>query len=95
MTVRGTRQTNYAVAPGEYLAEMIADGVLTRRSLARLDTIRDGLAEALLAGTESIGHIEAVKLAEVTGVPAKHWLAIQRLYLADLLRLAGRPPSRG
>lgn len=86
-----TAQTNYAVAPGQYLAEWLEVEKLTHSNAQiLLDLDKDGL-DAVLSGRTPVDEALAASLAVVTDIPAAAWLRYEATYRADLERL--RAPS--
>ena len=79
-------QTNYAVAPGEYVTEWLEDNHLSRAELAaRMDIPEEHLAD-LIAG-DNLTDLLALKLETGTGIRARIWLRYEAAYRADLARL--------
>lgn len=81
------RLSNYAVAPGEYLAEMIDDELIEGHDLAQQLGWSADRMRALLAGTEPVTPAVAEGLELITDVPAKRWLALEAGFIHDLSRL--------
>lgn len=78
---------NYAVAPGEYLAEWLDDEHFTQQRLAdRLGWSRKRVNE-IVGGRAPISAEAAIRLERVTGIPADSWLRFETAYRADLARL--------
>lgn len=78
---------NYAVAPGEYLAEWLDDEHFTQKQLAdRLGWSRKRVNE-IVGGRAPISAEAAIQLERVTGIPADSWLRFEAAYRADLARL--------
>lgn len=78
---------NYAVAPGEYLAEWLDDEHFTQQQLAdRLGWSRKRVNE-IVGGRAPISAEAAIQLERVTGIPADSWLRFEAAYRADLARL--------
>lgn len=79
--------TNYAVAPGEYLAEWLEEENITQQHVAdRLGWSRKRVNE-VVGGRAPVSADAAIKLARVTGIPADSWLRFETAYRADLARL--------
>ncbi len=87
-------ETNYAVAPGEYLKEWrIEQGVSHRAAAELLGCSRWQLHEfdkGLIPVTDDI----AGRLENITGVPANSWLRYEAAYRTDLTRLQGTRNAR-
>ncbi len=80
--------TNYAVAPGEYLSEWLEDERLTQQQLAdRLGWSRKRVNE-VVGGRAPVSADAAIKLERVTGIPTDSWLRFESAYRADLARLS-------
>ncbi len=79
--------TDYAVAPGEYLAEWLEDEGLTQQQVAdRLGWSRKRVNE-VVGGRAPIGADAAIELGRVTPISAAAWTRFESLYRADLARL--------
>jgi plasmid maintenance system antidote protein VapI len=76
---------DWCVAPGETLREWIEESGLSVRSTAticgRMPVER---MEAIIAGDEPITDVDAEALAHGTGIPDRHWLALERFYRQGL-----------
>ena len=81
-------ETDYAVAPGEYLAEWLDQSGVTLESIALKFDVQLLLLEGFLTGSVELGASLAAVLREATGVPARVWLRREQQYRADLERLA-------
>lgn len=81
-------ETDYAVAPGEYLAEWLEQSGVTLESIAVKFDVQPLLLERFLAGNVELGASLAAVLREATGIPARIWLRHEQQYRADLARLA-------
>ncbi len=78
---------NYAVAPGEFLAEWLADNRMTQQdAAARLGVSRKQVNE-IANGRAPITAESAIRLARLTDIPADSWLRLEAAYRADLARL--------
>ncbi len=78
---------NYAVAPGEYLAEWLEDERFTQQQLAdRLGWSRKRVNE-IVGGRAPITAEAAIQLERVTAIPVDSWLRFETAYRADLARL--------
>lgn len=80
-------QTNYAVAPGEYLKEWLEDQHLTPQLLPNLLVCTPRQASKLLTGYTRITPTLAARLELLTNIPADAWLRYEATYRADLERL--------
>ncbi len=79
--------TNYAVAPGEYLSEWLEDERVTQQQVAdRLGWSRKRVNE-VVGGRAPVSADAAIKLERVTGIPMDSWLRFETAYRADLARL--------
>ena len=83
-----TFQTNYAVAPGEYLAEWLEEHGLSIEQCAAGSGLSPQVIIEILAGIEVIGQHESQALQNATGIDALSWRRLQSAYLEDLMRLA-------
>lgn len=80
-------RTNYAVAPGEFVAEWMEDNAISLSEMTeRMDITKESLS-ALLAGTTDLTDSLAAKLETVTGIKARIWLSYESTYRADKVRL--------
>lgn len=82
--------TNYAVAPGEYLAEWMDEHWRGVRYLADLMVIEVGRLNRILSGEEPITTHLAEQLHFATGIPQRTWEGYEAKYRADLACLAER-----
>ena len=79
--------TNYAVAPGEYLEEWIEDEGLTQARVADLMGVSRKHVNEIVNGHASITPETALALEKVVGIPAKAWLKYEAMYREDLARI--------
>lgn len=80
-------ETDYAVAPGEYLAEWLEETGHTQQQLAdRLGWSRKRVNE-IVGGRAPITPEAAIQLERVTGTAADSWTRLEALYRTDLARL--------
>lgn len=80
---------NYAVAPGEYLAEWIEENPhVTQAQLAERVGVSRKLVNEILNAKAPISPAVATRLERVTSIPAKAWLLYQAQYDADRARFA-------
>jgi HTH-type transcriptional regulator/antitoxin HigA len=85
-------EPNWAVAPGETLAEWAEEHDPEHQQLVELyGGDREGV-DALLCGRRELAPDDALSLERLTQIPATFWLAMEANYRADLARLgaAGR-----
>lgn len=79
--------TNYAVAPGEYLAEWLDETRTTQQQAAeRIGASRKQINE-IVNGRAPITADTAFKLGRLTSIGAETWLRIEQQYRTDLARL--------
>ena len=81
-------ETNYAVAPGEYLEEWIEDQCLSQQRVAELLGSSRKQVNEIVNGRAPITSDTAMRLERVVGIPAKSWLRYEAAYRADLARIA-------
>lgn len=80
--------TNYAVSPGEYLAEWLEENQdVSVPTLAWKLGVSLSYVEALLVGDVAVSDPLAHALADLTGIPATSWQAWEGLYQLDRARL--------
>ncbi len=86
-------ETDYAVAPGEYVAEWVEDqpdldldAVAERLQTSRL------VIDRLIEGRLELDAPLATRLEGLTGVPTAAWLRYEQQYRADLRRLRAADP---
>lgn len=80
--------TNYAVAPGEYLAEWIDEHGLSQQRVADLLGVSRKQVNEIVNGHAPITSDTAMRLERVVGIPADSWLRYEAAYRADLARIA-------
>lgn len=82
-----TNELNYAVAPGEYLAEWLDDNDMTQAEAAqRLGSSRK-LVNEIVNGRAPITADTAVRLTRLTDIPLDSWMRFEAAYRTDLARL--------
>lgn len=81
-------QSNYAVAPGEYVTEWLEEHQVSASALAHRLGVRESYVVALLAGQIAVSAPLAGALSDLTGIPASSWLAWETQYQKDKERLA-------
>jgi addiction module HigA family antidote len=80
-------QPDYAIHPGETLAETLEDLGLSQAELAqRMGCPLRRIAE-IIQGKKAITPDTALQLERATGVPASFWNSAQRNYEATVARL--------
>ncbi|MBT1606350.1 HigA family addiction module antitoxin [Curtobacterium flaccumfaciens] len=80
-------QTNYAVAPGEYLEEWIEDRGLSQADAANLLGCSRKQVNEIVNGRAPITADTALRLQRVVGIPAQTWLRYEAAYRADRARI--------
>ncbi|VXB11340.1 HigA family addiction module antitoxin [Plantibacter sp. T3] len=82
-----TLDTNYAVAPGEYLAEWLDDTATTQQDAANLLGCSRKLVNEIVNGRAPVSSDTALKLERLTSIPADSWLRFETQYRLDLARV--------
>jgi HTH-type transcriptional regulator / antitoxin HigA len=82
--------TDYAVAPGETLRELLEEQGLSQRDLARRTGLSPKHVNRLLQGLVPLSADAAVRLERVTGTPARFWHRLEANYRSDLERIRAR-----
>jgi HTH-type transcriptional regulator / antitoxin HigA len=96
MTTTGEKQlyplgdTDYAVAPGETLRELLEERGLSQRDLARRTGLSPKHVNRLLQGLVPLSADVAVRLERVTGTPARIWSGLEATYQADMERIRAK-----
>ncbi|WP_045821459.1 HigA family addiction module antitoxin [Williamsia herbipolensis] len=80
--------TNYAVAPGEYLEEWIDEQGFSQQRVADLVGCSRKQVNEIIHGRAPITADTARRLERVVGIPADAWLRYEAAYRADLSRIA-------
>lgn len=80
--------TNYAVAPGEYLEEWAEEQELSQTAVARLMGSSRKQVNEIINGHAPISESTAMRLERVTGIPTVSWMRYEAAYRADLARIA-------
>lgn len=80
--------TDYAVAPGEYLEEWAEDKGLSQQHVADLLGSSRKHVNEIINGRASISPDMTLRLERVTGIPARAWQKYEALYREDLARIA-------
>ena len=81
---------DYAVAPGETLAETLEVLGMSPADLAQRSGLSAEQIDALLAGEGSLTPPIATSLEQALGIPAYFWLNYERTYREALVRLAAK-----
>lgn len=79
--------TNYAVAPGEYLEEWIEDNGVSQQHVADLMGCSRKQVNEIVNGRAPVTPDTAVRLERVVGISAAAWLRYEAMYRADLARI--------
>jgi HTH-type transcriptional regulator/antitoxin HigA len=82
--------TDYAVAPGETLQELLEERGMSQRDLARRSGLSPKHINRLLHGLVPLSPDVAVRLERVTGTPAHFWNALEANYRSDLQRIQSK-----
>jgi HTH-type transcriptional regulator/antitoxin HigA len=82
--------TDYAVAPGETLRELLEERGMSQRDLARRSGLSPKHVNKLLQGLVPLSADVAVRLERVTGTPARLWNALEAGYRSDLERIRSK-----
>lgn len=81
-------ETNYAVAPGEYLEEWIDARGFSQQHVADLLGCSRKQVNEIVNGRAPVTSDTAIRLERVVGIPADTWLRYEVAYRADLARIA-------
>jgi HTH-type transcriptional regulator/antitoxin HigA len=81
-------ETNYAVAPGEYLEEWIDDQGVSQQHVADLLGCSRKQVNEIVNGRAPVTSDTAIRLERVVGIPADTWMRYEAAYRADLARIA-------
>jgi HTH-type transcriptional regulator/antitoxin HigA len=82
--------TDYAVAPGETLLELLEEQGLSQRDLARRAGFSPKHVNRLLQGLVPLSADAAARLERVTGTPAQFWKRLEAAYRSDLERIRAK-----
>lgn len=82
--------TDWAVAPGETLQELLEERGMSQRELARRTGLSPKHVNKLLHGLVPLSADVAVRLERVTGTPARLWNALEAGYRSDLARIQSK-----
>jgi addiction module HigA family antidote len=89
-TTRYQHEPDYAVAPGETLAETIETLGMDQRELARRTGLHEHTLSQIINGHAAITAESAIKLERATGVPASMWNNLEATYRERLARIEDR-----
>jgi HTH-type transcriptional regulator / antitoxin HigA len=82
--------TDYAVAPGETLQELLEERGMSQRELARRTGLSPKHVNKLMHGLVPLSADVAVRLERVTGAPARFWNQREANYRSDLERIRSK-----
>jgi plasmid maintenance system antidote protein VapI len=85
----GPAQTNYAVAPGEYITEWLEENQVSAEGFAHQLGVAPSYVAALLGGQFPLPPPLQVALADLTGIPADSWARLDTQFWLDKARLEG------
>jgi HTH-type transcriptional regulator/antitoxin HigA len=80
--------SNLAIPPGEFLEEIMQDLKLSTADVAASLECEERFLTRLIQGQEAITEALAVKLHEMTKVPANLWMGLEEEYRETLWRNA-------
>lgn len=79
---------DYAVPPGDTLAEVLEDRGMTQAELAKLMGRPRKTINEIIRGKAAITPETALQLEQVLDIPASFWCSLEMNYRLDLARLA-------
>src|ERR1700733_246437 len=82
--------TDWTVAPGETLQELLEEQGMSQRELARRTGLSPKHVNKLLHGLVPLSADVAVRLERVTGTPARFWNQMEANYRSDLERIQSK-----
>lgn len=85
--------TNYAVPPGEFVAEWLGENDVSRETLAFKLGVGPTYVDYLLAGKVALSDEVLERLQALTGITVNTWKRIEERYQADILRLQNADES--
>lgn len=88
----GAPVTNYAVAPGEYIAEWLQEEEVSHAELEYALGVPETYLDALLSGQIALSDDVARALERLTGIPVTSWQRLDAKYWQDKARLAAESP---
>jgi plasmid maintenance system antidote protein VapI len=86
-------ETNYAVAPGEFLQEWVDENALPLEEVARRMGCSHSVVVEIITGRAPVTDGTARKLECLTGIPARVWLRYESAYQCDLARITQQRPA--
>lgn len=86
--IQMTALPDYAVSPGDHIAEWLEDHGLNAAELARRLDVTPKHVSELLSGKAPLSASVALGLERVTGIPARIWNRFEAGYREELARLA-------
>lgn len=84
---KNTYCPDYAIPPGETLAEVIHDRGMTQAELAERMGRPTKTINEIVKGKAAITPETAIQLERVLGVPARFWNSLEKNYREDLARI--------
>lgn len=88
-------QPDYAIPPGETLAEWLEERHMRQAELASRINMSEKALSQIITGIAPLTRATAGKLELVTGIPARTWNNLEALYQDDRARLAQRAELEG
>lgn len=86
----GPFEPDYAVSPGEMLAEWLDERHMKQAELASRINISEKALSQIITGAAPLTRATSAKLELVTGIPARTWNNFEALYQDDRARMAHR-----
>ncbi|MFC6619530.1 HigA family addiction module antitoxin [Deinococcus radiophilus] len=86
--------TDWAIPPGEYLAEVLEDLNMTQADLSRRMGRPAQAINELIKGEKELTPETALQLAQVVGVPAHIWTGLENEYRLILARQTEQKKSK-
>jgi addiction module HigA family antidote len=83
-----TYQPDYAVAPGEVLADELEARGMTQKDLAERSGLSPDQLDSLAQANAAITPDTAVRLESALGMPVEYWLNLEARYQEALARIA-------
>jgi len=84
---RYSYEPDYAVAPGETLAEVLETRSMSQAELARRTGLSGKHINMIIRGSASVTPDTALKLEHVLHIPARSWNALEANYQGHLTRI--------
>lgn len=88
-------QPDYAVPPGDTLAEWLDERHMRQAELASRINMSEKALSQIITGVAPLTRATAGKLELATGIPARTWNSLEALYQDDRARLAQRAELEG